>query len=126
MGAKITQPKLRSIDRGDPGSDDFVLGDLTTDGAWHDLDLSAIVPAAAKEVKIKIIIQDDLVNGYFEVSTKGHSNIENVGVMRVQVANQKLSAQWTIPFNNYPQIIQYKASNVTWTLIEICVMSWLI
>jgi hypothetical protein len=31
------------VDRGDPSSWDYVVGDLTVDSAWHDLDLSSIV-----------------------------------------------------------------------------------
>jgi len=39
-------------DRGDPAVYDYDKNDLTKDGAWHDLDLSGIVPENAKAVFI--------------------------------------------------------------------------
>lgn len=37
---------MKYVDRGDPAEVDFTQADLTLDDAWHELDLSAIVPAA--------------------------------------------------------------------------------
>jgi len=42
------------VDRGDPSSADWAIGDLTADNAWHDLDLSSIVPAGAGHVLLRV------------------------------------------------------------------------
>jgi len=45
------------VDRGDPASVDFVYTDLTRDGAWHELDISAFIPAIARGVLIELDIE---------------------------------------------------------------------
>jgi hypothetical protein len=43
------------VDRGDASSADFEVGGLTIDNAWHDLDLSSIVPAGAIMVRFAVL-----------------------------------------------------------------------
>lgn len=43
-------------DRGDPGQYDFTLTDFAMDNAWHDLDLSGIIPSIARAILVDVDI----------------------------------------------------------------------
>lgn len=63
------------VDRGDPAAPDFGNGDFTKDSNWHELDLSAIVPAAGanKLVYITATVTGDTI----EFRKPGNSNAVN-------------------------------------------------
>lgn len=75
------------VDRGDPAVSDWDQDDLTMNNAWHDLDLSAIVPAGAIAVLLLVAFLDDTLNSYLEFRKKGNSNAMNVGVVTATVIN---------------------------------------
>lgn len=101
------------VDRGDPAAYDFTLGSFTTDGTWRDLDLSAIVPAGATTVHVKVIIQDDAAASNFELRKNGNSNTFNTSGMATQVANTQMTAEFTVSCD-VDRIIEYRATNLTW------------
>lgn len=75
------------VDRGDPAGEDKNQTTLTGDGAWHQVNLSAIVPAAAKFIQVKIDSQHATTAGkIFAVRKKGNANGFNVVMTRSQVA----------------------------------------
>jgi len=81
-------PPAVFVDRGDPSSPDFTETDLTFDGAWHDLDLSSVVPAGAKAVLLRVKIRDDVANTTLRFRKNGNSNTLNVSVIMQHVAGQ--------------------------------------
>ena len=113
------------VDRGDPSAWDFSVGDLTTDGTWRDLDLSSIVPAGAKAVVIKLLIQDDTADYQFLLRENGNSNTYNILVSRILVADI-LHADESIVAVDSARKIEYLATNTTWTRIDILVKGWFI
>lgn len=110
-------------DRGDPSAYDFVVGDLTTDGTWRDLDLSAIVPAGAKAINLHVWIKDNLINSSLVVRKKGYTNWPNKLGGKTQTANQDFYINGTVACDT-DRKISYSATNTTWTTISICVMGW--
>lgn len=66
-------------DRGDLASIDWEIGDLTIDGAWHDLDLSGIVGANAALVCIRLLLDTSAAGKKGLFRTNGNSNSINVG-----------------------------------------------
>jgi len=110
-------------DRGDPNAWDFTLGDLTTDGAWHDLDLSGIVPDGAKAVLLRIDLEDDAINSQLLLRKKGNANAVNMIESLTQVANQDYVVDAVCPCSD-ERYLEYKASNLVWTEIDIVVKGW--
>ncbi len=111
-------------DRGDPASGDFAVGDLTTDGAWHDLDLSAICPANTKAVAIRLEIQDDAAPPVaVNFRKNGNTNAANISVFRTQVAGITLSGDIIVSVDS-DRVIEYLASDTTWFLLSITVKGW--
>lgn len=121
----ITQGYLTAgfVDRGDPASKDFTLPNFTTDFTWRDLDLSAIVPEGAKAVLLRLGINAAVGNAYIFLRTKGNVNEINMSLSRTQYSGLQQDAEPTIPLGE-DRVIQYKAKNVTWTVIDCVVKNW--
>jgi hypothetical protein len=110
------------VDRGDPSAADFTQASLTTDATWRDLDLSAIVPDGAKAVCLYVNVVDDTVN-YVGFRKNGNSNANNISIVRAQVANVAVAGILTVELSS-ARVIEYIASNVTFTTIAITVKGW--
>ena len=117
--------RVNYIDRGDPAGWDFQVSDLTTNGAWHDLDLSAIVPAGAKQVHISAYIQDDASTTSLSFRKKGNTQVINVLSGYVPAANTVAKFEGFVTLNA-ARIIEYMATNQTWSGIYIAIRGWLI
>ena len=113
------------VDRGDPVDYDFQVGDLTTDGAWHDLDLSSIVPEGATLVHLRILVMDGLTVQLLYIAEKGNSNAANSLFVQTQVANIVSFNEGIVKLDS-SRVVQYKASNTTWTTMNIVVRGWYI
>jgi hypothetical protein len=113
------------VDRGDNATNDFILTDLTTDGTWRDLDLSSIVPAGAKAVYLVINVQDDAASSVLSLRKNGITNDRNKGIIRTQVANIVIDMSMIVSCDSN-RVIEYIATNTTWSLIQINVRGWFI
>jgi hypothetical protein len=74
-------------DRGDVAAYDKSLGDLTTDGAFHDWDLSALIPTYPAVVFLRVTFRSDTVGEYIQFRENGNSNEHNADSHLVLVAN---------------------------------------
>lgn len=111
-------------DRGDASAYDFAVGDLTTDGNWNQLDLSTIIPSGTKLVIISASLNDDTI-GDIKFRTNGNSNGINVGTIKHHIATEEdINEILVKPDSN--QIIQYNATNKTWTQINIIIRGWFV
>ena len=111
------------VDRGDPAAYDYAKEDLTIDGAWHDLNLSAIVPAGAKAILLKTRLQSANPGDAIRYRLKGNTNEINVcgcEALRANVIRTRLGIT-SIDAN---RVIEYNADNITWTLLNIVVRGW--
>lgn len=111
------------VDRGDPAAWDFIIGNFTADGAWHDLNLSSIVPAGAKSVLFLVYIRNDAVNKDFYLRRKGNANAYNMVMQRTEVANLVRVADGVCPCDEN-RVIQYYLTAVGWTRIRLTVKGW--
>lgn len=111
------------IDRGDPGTNDFVTGDFIKGGGWHDLDLSGIVPAGAKAVTGRLQLNNAAINKVIYFRKKGNVNPFNVSLTSTLVAN----------INHWEDIVfsidsnrkaQYTCSAGVWTAITLTIKGW--
>ncbi|MBA7611857.1 hypothetical protein ES703_19088 [subsurface metagenome] len=59
------------IDRGDVEFADWNRDDLTIDGAWHELDVSAIVPANASAILFNMWMEDGVVHQFAGLRKSG-------------------------------------------------------
>jgi len=111
------------VDRGDPAAMDYVKTDLTIDGAWHDLNLSAIVPAGAKAVLLRTSLQSGAATDKIRYRKNGNTNEINAcgcESLRANVARTRLGVT-AIDAN---RVIEYNADNIAWTTLELVVRGW--
>lgn len=111
------------IDRGDPANYDFTTGDFTTDGFWHDLDLSGIVPSNAKAVVMYAYVKAPSIKRYLQIKVKGKSNFFNIATMRTQTSNCALTLDLVSPINS-DGMLEYKTSPVAFTTIYLTIKGW--
>ncbi|MBA7611619.1 hypothetical protein ES703_18847 [subsurface metagenome] len=111
------------VDRGDPVNYDFTEANLTTDSAWHVLDLSAIIPNGATAVLLSVKIRCGLAGIESSVRKNGNVNVPCRSSMYTQVANLYNLADWVVTLNSNRKI-EYFFTNVVWTNIFIIVRGW--
>jgi len=112
------------IDRGDPAANDKTLSDFTTDNAYHDLNLSSIVPAGATWILLKVVVMSSTIPAYIRFRKKGNSNSINVAVADCIQANLSHPYQFLCPCDA-DRVIEYYASNSTWSSIQLSVSGWI-
>ena len=117
--------RINLVDRGDPASADWSLGNLTTDGTWRDLDLSAIVPAGAIAVKIRVSINDNQADSNFMLRKKGNVNSQNATGVRTQYSGVWIEGNFDV-FCDINRVVQYLASDLVWTGINVVIRGWFI
>jgi hypothetical protein len=110
-------------DRGDPADADFVKTDLTTDGAWHELDLSGIVPEGAKAVSISLYIVDNLAGQIVRFRRAGNVNIFAITGTATQVAYVPIFTHCICAVDENRKI-EYYCSNTSFTGIQITINGW--
>lgn len=111
------------VDRGDPATYDYAKEDLTIDGAWYDLDLSAIVPAGAKAVLLVGHVEGNGTDWAIMFRKKGQTNEINHGEMETLRANVE-RCRLMICAVDTNRVVQYKADNQAWTTLDLGVRGW--
>lgn len=125
LTGELADPQLpKIIDRGDPSVWDWTLGNFITDGAGHDLDCSSIVPAGARFIIFRVDIQDDAVGSFFVMWKKGHTGNFNAAIKRTAVANEWMDCHFRVACDDN-RIVEYKATNTTWSGINVLVRGWI-
>jgi len=103
---------------------DFEDTDFTKDNAFHDLDLSGIVPANAKAVMLEMSIVDGVADTYFKLREKGRTDIYACPAVWNPAINVHAQREAIIPVTS-DGLIQYQVSvGVTDTLVAI--LGWII
>jgi len=111
------------IDRGDPASDDFAVIALTRNGAWHNLDLSGIVPSNASAVAMVAWLGSPVINRWFELRKKGNINNFNENYLITQVANIATAGNFVVPIGT-DGLLEYKFQDGTFNQGAITVKGW--
>jgi hypothetical protein len=76
-----------AIDGGDPSGADVVIGSLTQDSDWHDLDLSSFIPARYRFVCIRFYGISLAGGAVFKIRTNGNANDFNTDLANTVTSN---------------------------------------
>jgi len=112
------------VDRGDPAAVDFELTDLTTDAAWNNLDLSGIIPTITRAVIIELDTEAAQSNREIIFRKYGNTNeINHTG--SITKANNKDMHKTCIIAVDENRKVEYKADDVTWSVINLTIRGWI-
>lgn len=113
--------------RAETAGPDWVLANLTTDGAEHDLDMSAVSAAkGAYAVLLRVLIRDDdAIGSSFTLRPTAWSGSTNVFRLVNQVAGQPLDGTAIIKLDDAMKF-EYVAEDVSWNLLSIYILGWFI
>ena len=102
---------------------DKQIGTFTADGTWkvNGLDLSGIVPADAKAVALTITLADDAAGSIFFIRRAAADQESLSG--RTQVANIAIDYQGIIAIDS-DRLLDYKLTNLVYTIINVAVVGW--
>lgn len=117
--------RINYVDRGDPSSWDFSLGDLTTDGTWNELDLSSIVPVGSLLIHCLCSIKDNATNSFIQFREKGNTGTVNASSIRTQVGGVIHEFNFFV-IPDEDRIIEYRTTNTTFDTIVLVVCGWFI
>lgn len=109
------------VDRGDPASPDFTEADLTLDGSWNSLDLSAIIPSDAVLVLVHGYMEDTVDTDNIHFREPGNSNTANAARLRAGGGFQGVNDMLVVPSG---QAISYNGSSGASPVIELTVGGW--
>jgi len=111
------------ITRGPHAASDWDLNDLIVDGADHDLDMSALVPAGASAVNLHIVGTTNTIADIFYLRPKSVPVIFGSCTLRPQVAAHAYCVRraWAVDAD---RIMTYKFSGVGWTYWKLNVKGW--
>jgi hypothetical protein len=102
--------------RGQLSDWDFAVGDLTTDGNWHELDWTGKVPSGTVAVYISGMLSDDVANTYIFFGENGYTPIYNIKRQYVPAANQPIGLGFWVGLDANLKC-KYKTTNTT---ISVC------
>jgi len=111
------------VDRGDPAAYDFTSTAFTKDSAWHELDLSGIIPTNVKAVAVSIVVSNTTAGKLFRLRTNGNANTMNNAIINTQVALLFYGSDLIVaPDAN--RKIEYFATSAGWLTINFTVKGW--
>ncbi|GAI54072.1 unnamed protein product [marine sediment metagenome] len=110
-------------DRGPSVGNDFTEADLTQDGNWNELDLSAIVPAGAKAVNLHSTAIDPNIGKAIYMRPAGDTTIIGTCTLRNQVAN--VSIGFYVPMSlSTGRKIEYKSAAPGYAGVTMKIRGW--
>lgn len=116
---------LKFVNRGDPASEDFGLGDFTFDDAYHDLDLSGIIPEGVKVVLFTIEMNTAASRQRVAFMKKGQINTLNIAYALTQVANMPIVHDlFVVPDSS--RFIEYQGSSGVWNTLSMTIRGWFV
>lgn len=113
------------VDRGDSITFDFATDKFTRDNAWHDLDLSSIVPENTQAVNLFLLIKSTAANKTFMLRRRGYTGWGSVFQAHTQVANISYSTACVLAVDS-DRKIQYKVKDTTVSIIELTIRGWFV
>lgn len=114
------------VDRGDPSSWDFSKTDFTTDGEWHILNLSSIVPEGTTIVHLSVYAYNAYNESWIFFCKKGIVNREfNREPMHLQHGGniEYYQSMWVACDSD--RKIEYWMTNRDWGKIDVLVRGWM-
>lgn len=121
--AKVGFIQNNFVDRGDAAADDYELADLTEDGSFNDLDLSAIVPPSAVLILLKVGYQTNTLSKAAQFRKAGNSNAYNISQIIPVVVDVITYQDIEVPCDA-SQVIEYSLASTETTETNITVKGW--
>ena len=110
-------------DRGDPAAVDYIKTDLTLDGNWNDLNLSAHVPVGAIAAKIHVTVEGNSPTQEIRFRKKGNVNEINHDCVEALRPNVERCRD-ICAYLDSGRVTQYNADNVAWTTLSLVIRGW--
>lgn len=110
--------------RGDCESPDFDKDDFS-DGL-QDLDLSGIIPINTKLVFLNVTLKSSAGKTAVSIMTKDYVGVYNRAVIVMQVIGIQITQVISAKPNADRLLELYRGSGVTWTILDVTVLGWLI
>ena len=105
----------------EPTSADYTQATLTEDDAFHELDISGIVPANTTAIAVSLIVSDGSVGARGRLRSSSQSSFYQALEIQVNVANKTITNNGIVGVSG--QAIDY-AFNVVFTYISITILGW--
>jgi hypothetical protein len=118
----VKKPGLKYVRRKDPATYDATQATLTLDAAWHDLDLSSIIPKNAKLVHFRLRVANAATGKHVKLRANGETLEYAIVDGSIIVVN--LAHELTAILECNGQAIEYKADAVAWASIGFVVLGW--
>lgn len=113
---------LQYVYRGDPEAYDYTQDTLSADWTWHTLNLSAIIPANAKLVHLRLRALNATVGKSFLVKKVVPTNGMNIVDLDTLVVSRNTCEDAIVDCTG--QQIAYMASSGIWSGLGILVLGW--
>lgn len=113
------------IDRGDPVNEDFTAAQLIDDGAWHELDLSGIVPAKAQAVHLILVFVNAAISKLVTLRKAGNVRVRNISVLYTYIAGVP-TYHTTFVAVDADRKIEYNIDAGGWILKGMTVRGWIL
>lgn len=118
--------RVNMVSRGYFTAHDFETEDFIADATWYELDLSAIVPAGAKFVFVKVTLIDAAADSLLNLKKNGEPvDTKNTVACRTMVADIANYIIFLVECDADRKIM-YEATEVEWTGIYLNVLGWII
>ena len=121
----LAETKATFVDRGVPPSDDFISASMNGDGMWNDLDISAIVPVAAKSVFISVELKFTIAGSAISFRRYGDTGDFSDIDCSSQVNDHSMTVVICVPLTGNG-LIQYCFMDVVCTYVKGYIIGWLI
>ena len=115
---------VKCIDRGDVVAPDYTKD--TLDDGWNDMNLSSIIPKGTKLVILSCKLKTSLGLGSIYVKTRGFAGGYNEGGITCQTEVSFMFGNLCISPDSDRFISLYKSPGVTWTMLNVTVVKWLV
>ena len=117
------KPGLRYVSRGDYSANDFTQDTLTHDGAWHLLDLSALVPANAKVVKLLLYANHATAGSQLRMGPYYATSHYDYTASKVYVSSMAVRQYQEFPIDS-TRTVFYWLDNLSGWDVSIDVVGW--
>jgi len=122
IGAGSTN--YRYVDRGDPASYDWQVGDFTTDNSWHDIDCSSIVSSDATAIIFRLLVKNNTAGEAFLLRNNGMTNTRVAHGCRTHVADIYAENLVVVSCDENQVVEYYGTNNGTWSTINVVIAGW--
>jgi hypothetical protein len=106
---------------------DYTEASFTQDGAWHDLDLSAVLPAGTKMFWARVVVNADAAGKVFYLRKNGNTGSSDVHAIPTQVAGLTNQADVGPVGVDSSRVVEYMATNqsgFTWLDMQLMIQSY--